>query len=61
MFGARRRDDRQPWFATMIGVGPKSPWFDDERRTIWERVPVQHVEPAKPQRGAWWHRLISVD
>jgi hypothetical protein len=58
MFNPRRRDDRhQPWFGTMVGVGAKSPWFD-ERRATWEHVPTA-AEPIirKPPRRIW-RRLI---
>jgi hypothetical protein len=31
MFDPGRRDERQPWFGTMVGVGPAPPWFDEQR------------------------------
>jgi hypothetical protein len=60
MFDPGRRDDRQPWFGTMVGVGPASPWFD-EQRTTWER-PVRYDEPivTKPPRSAWRRRLLRL-
>jgi hypothetical protein len=56
-----RRDDRPPWFGTLVGVGPASPWF--EPSATWERVPVRHAaEPVvtKPPRDAWWRRIFRL-
>jgi hypothetical protein len=60
MFDSGRRDDRQPWFGTMIGVGPASPWWD-EPSTTWER-PIRYTEPTitKPRGDAWWRRLFHL-